>query len=61
MNHLFIYHIVVDLPWFSLLILLLGTKVVFWDLRDSFLFGLYRGNVEDARLDSILSHVDTVR
>ncbi|RVX09140.1 hypothetical protein CK203_013912 [Vitis vinifera] len=37
-----------------------GTKVVFWDLRDSFLFRLYRGNVEDARLDSILPHVDTV-
>ncbi|XP_034709140.1 protein unc-13 homolog isoform X2 [Vitis riparia] len=38
----------------------IGTKVVFWDLRDSFLFRLYRGNVEDARLDSILPHVDTV-
>lgn len=38
----------------------IGTKVVFWDLRDSFLFRLYCGNVEDARLDSILPHVDTV-
>ncbi|XP_057977083.1 protein unc-13 homolog isoform X2 [Malania oleifera] len=37
-----------------------GARVVFWDLRDSFLCHLYRGNVESARLDSILSHVDTV-
>lgn len=34
---------------------------MFWDLRDTFLFRLYRGNVEDARLDSVLPHVDTVR
>ncbi|XP_031251761.1 protein unc-13 homolog [Pistacia vera] len=38
----------------------IGARVVFWDLRDSFLFPLYRSNVENARLDSILPHVDTV-
>ncbi|KAA8522362.1 hypothetical protein F0562_013277 [Nyssa sinensis] len=37
-----------------------GARVVFWDLRDSFLFRLYHGSVEGARLDSILPHFDTV-
>lgn len=37
-----------------------GARVVFWDMRESFLFRLYHGNVEDARLDGILPHVDTV-
>ncbi|KAJ4954056.1 hypothetical protein NE237_030888 [Protea cynaroides] len=36
-----------------------GARVVFWDLRDTFLFLLYRGNVEGARLDSVLPQVDT--
>lgn len=39
---------------------LTGTRVVFWDLRDPFLFHLYRGTVEGARLDSILPHFDSV-
>lgn len=39
---------------------LIGTRIVFWDLRDTFLFRLYRGNVESARLDGFLTHVDTV-
>ncbi|KAG2681254.1 hypothetical protein I3760_11G135700 [Carya illinoinensis] len=39
---------------------LTGARVVFWDLRDTFLFCLYRGSVEGARLDSVLPHVDTV-
>ncbi|XP_059444572.1 protein unc-13 homolog [Corylus avellana] len=37
-----------------------GARVVFWDLRDAFLFRLYRGNVEGARLDSVLPHIDKV-
>ncbi|XP_058104836.1 protein unc-13 homolog isoform X2 [Magnolia sinica] len=37
----------------------IGTKVLFWDLRDSFLFSLYRGDVESARLESNLSQLDT--
>ncbi|OMP09656.1 hypothetical protein COLO4_05255 [Corchorus olitorius] len=39
---------------------LIGTRVVFWDLRDTFLFHLYRGNVESARLESFLADFDTV-
>lgn len=39
---------------------LTGARVVFWDLRDTFLFCLYRGSVEGARLDSVLPHIDTV-
>lgn len=34
---------------------------MFWDLRDAFISGLYRGHVEGARLDSVLPHFDTVR
>lgn len=37
-----------------------GARVVFWDLRDAFLFFLYRGNVEGARLDGVLPQIDTV-
>ncbi|XP_048501094.1 protein unc-13 homolog isoform X2 [Beta vulgaris subsp. vulgaris] len=37
-----------------------GTKAVFWDLRESFLFQLYRGGVERARLDTVLPNVDAV-
>lgn len=38
----------------------LGTRMVFWDLRDTFLLNLYRDNVEDSRLDQFLPHLDTV-
>ncbi|XP_058009637.1 protein unc-13 homolog isoform X3 [Hevea brasiliensis] len=37
-----------------------GARVVFWDLRDRFLFHLYRGDVASSRLESYLPHVDTV-
>ncbi|KMT12138.1 hypothetical protein BVRB_5g100900 [Beta vulgaris subsp. vulgaris] len=37
-----------------------GTKAVFWDLRESFLFQLYCGGVERARLDTVLPNVDAV-
>ncbi|XP_047340889.1 protein unc-13 homolog isoform X1 [Impatiens glandulifera] len=37
-----------------------GAKVVFWDLRDSFLFHLYSGSVEGAGMDSVLHYFDTV-
>ncbi|KAL3499395.1 hypothetical protein ACH5RR_038488 [Cinchona calisaya] len=37
----------------------IGVRVVFWDLRKSFLYRLYLGGVESARLDSLLSHLDT--
>ncbi|KAG5228365.1 protein unc [Salix suchowensis] len=37
-----------------------GARVVFWDLRDQFLFHLYHGDVGSSRLESFLPHVDTV-
>ncbi|XP_022152739.1 uncharacterized protein LOC111020389 isoform X3 [Momordica charantia] len=37
-----------------------GIRVIFWDLKDEFLSYLYRGNVEVARLEGILVHLDTV-
>ncbi|XAR70329.1 hypothetical protein NMG60_11027149 [Bertholletia excelsa] len=37
-----------------------GARVVFWDLRHLFLYRLYRGSVEGARLETILPHFDTV-
>ncbi|XVF10658.1 hypothetical protein REPUB_Repub07fG0201300 [Reevesia pubescens] len=39
---------------------LIGTRVVFWDLRDAFLYHLYRGTVESARLENFLTDFDTV-
>ncbi|KAI3693593.1 hypothetical protein L1987_76540 [Smallanthus sonchifolius] len=38
---------------------LVGTRVVFWDLRDSFLFRLYHGTVEVARLENLFPHIDS--
>ncbi|KAH9613563.1 hypothetical protein KSS87_016274 [Heliosperma pusillum] len=37
-----------------------GTKAVFWDLREGFLFRLYRGGVEKSRMDAVLPNVDSV-
>eukprot|EP00268_Persea_americana_P036089 TRINITY_DN35584_c0_g1_i5.p1 TRINITY_DN35584_c0_g1~~TRINITY_DN35584_c0_g1_i5.p1 ORF type:complete len:1048 (+),score=208.43 TRINITY_DN35584_c0_g1_i5:473-3616(+) len=36
----------------------IGTRIVFWDLRDLFLFSLYRGNVESSRLERNLPQLD---
>ncbi|XP_057764080.1 protein unc-13 homolog isoform X2 [Salvia miltiorrhiza] len=38
----------------------LGAKIVFWDMRDSFLSYLYYGGVEGNRLDAILPQFDKV-
>lgn len=38
-----------------------GAKIVFWDMRDSFLFYLYYGGVEGNRLDGVLPQFDRVR
>ncbi|KAL8543750.1 hypothetical protein ACS0TY_004350 [Phlomoides rotata] len=38
----------------------LGTKIVFWDMRDSFLSYLYYGGVEGNRLDGVLPQFDKV-
>nr|GEY04732.1 hypothetical protein [Tanacetum cinerariifolium] len=35
---------------------LIGTRIIFWDLRDSFLFRLYHGTVEGARLENLFPH-----
>ncbi|XP_024993695.1 protein unc-13 homolog isoform X2 [Cynara cardunculus var. scolymus] len=39
---------------------LVGTKIIFWDLRDSFLFRLYHGTVEGARLENLLPQLDSI-
>ena len=39
---------------------MLGVRVVFWDLRKSFLYRLYHGGVENSRLDSLLPNLDGV-
>lgn len=38
-----------------------GTKIVFWDMRDSFISQLYFGGVEGNRLDAVLPLFDRVR
>ncbi|KAL6556364.1 hypothetical protein OROGR_005652 [Orobanche gracilis] len=38
----------------------LGTRIVFWDMRDSFLFYLYHGSVDGNRLESIHPEFDKV-
>lgn len=38
-----------------------GAKIVFWDMRDSFLFYLYHGGVEGNRIDGVLPEFDRVR
>lgn len=37
-----------------------GVKVVFWDLREPFLEGLYKGNVAAARMDQVVGLLDPV-
>nr|XP_019709284.1 protein unc-13 homolog isoform X4 [Elaeis guineensis] len=36
----------------------IGTRVIFWDMRDSFLFSLYQGRVESARFEIFLPLLD---
>ncbi|XP_051137356.1 protein unc-13 homolog isoform X2 [Andrographis paniculata] len=38
----------------------LGAKIVFWDMRDSFLYHLYHDNVEGNRMEGILPEFDRV-
>ncbi|XP_073002409.1 protein unc-13 homolog isoform X3 [Typha latifolia] len=38
----------------------IGPRVIFWDVRESFLFSLYRGSVESARLEMFLPVIDQV-
>ncbi|XP_009770723.1 protein unc-13 homolog isoform X1 [Nicotiana sylvestris] len=39
---------------------LVGARVVFWDLREPFIFNLYHGGVEGARLETTLPQFDRV-
>ncbi|KAL6652209.1 hypothetical protein ACP70R_011134 [Stipagrostis hirtigluma subsp. patula] len=38
----------------------IGARVVFWDMRDSLLFSLYRDGVEGARMDIFIPTIDQV-
>ncbi|KAL9177741.1 hypothetical protein ABFS82_01G078500 [Erythranthe guttata] len=38
----------------------LGAKIVFWDMRDSFLYHLYHGGVEGNRFEGVLPEFDKV-
>eukprot|EP00249_Psilotum_nudum_P007988 c20960_g1_i1 orf=699-4043(-) len=37
-----------------------GTKVIFWDMRESFIDGLYRGGVAVSRVESVVNGLDSV-
>ncbi|XP_020248404.1 uncharacterized protein LOC109825902, partial [Asparagus officinalis] len=37
-----------------------GVRIIFWDMRDSFLSSLYRGNVGSARMEKLVPELDTV-
>jgi hypothetical protein len=39
---------------------LAGTRAVFWDMRDSFIFSLYRDSVEGARMQIFIPTIDQV-
>ncbi|XP_016460654.2 protein unc-13 homolog isoform X1 [Nicotiana tabacum] len=39
---------------------LVGARVMFWDLREPFIFNLYHGGVEGARLETMLPQFDRV-
>ncbi|KAG0527059.1 hypothetical protein BDA96_06G199600 [Sorghum bicolor] len=38
----------------------IGTRAVFWDMRDSFIFSLYRDSVEGARMQIFIPTIDQV-
>uniref|UniRef100_A0A0E0H4J7 MHD1 domain-containing protein n=1 Tax=Oryza nivara TaxID=4536 RepID=A0A0E0H4J7_ORYNI len=38
----------------------IGTRAVFWDMRDSLLFSLYRASVESARMEMFIPTIDQV-
>ncbi|CAA6666869.1 unnamed protein product [Spirodela intermedia] len=38
----------------------IGPRLIFWDLRDSFIISLYSGNVEHARLDIVIQQLDSI-
>lgn len=38
----------------------IGVRVIFWDMRDSFLFSLYRVSVEGSRMEKLVPELDEV-
>lgn len=38
-----------------------GTKIVFWDLREVLIDGLYKGSVSQSRMEKVISVLDPVR
>lgn len=38
----------------------LGTKTIFWDLREPFIDNLYKPSVAQSRLESLIESLDTV-
>lgn len=38
----------------------IGARVIFWDMKDSFLSSIYRGSVENARMEKIVPVLDEV-
>lgn len=41
-------------------IIILGTKIIFWDLREPFIDNLYKHSVSQARLETITDSLDLV-
>lgn len=37
-----------------------GTKVIFWDMRETFIDGLYKGSVTQARMEKVVNALDPV-
>ncbi|XP_078442057.1 DNA topoisomerase 4 subunit B (DUF810) [Wolffia australiana] len=38
----------------------IGTRIIFWDLRDSFILSLYSGGIENFRLDAVIQQLDSM-
>lgn len=37
-----------------------GVKIIFWDMRQQFLYGLYKGSVSQARVENVIHDLDSV-
>ncbi|XP_024542200.1 uncharacterized protein LOC9647607 [Selaginella moellendorffii] len=37
-----------------------GTKLIFWDMRDPFIDGLYKGGVTEARMEQVVNNLDPI-
>lgn len=50
LGHWLIYHLLVA-----------GTKIIFWDLREPFIDNLYKPSVSVSRFEAVIEPLDTVR